>query len=208
MSTHCRRPKLEQSGTKSIYLRQATTVHIIQSILIQNQTHSRIGLTTIPQNVTLTWGVTCPSPNVIPILSLPQRNPHYHRNLIVSSVAHVMPFRRILWKSVQKFLHNPANIQTNASENITPLAHIITFSLLLLLLPVDRGEMLVNEPLASPTCSDAISAYQTESSLSFEDDLCESIALGPYRSHPRTCSYVGHGDANDLPAAVAPHWNI
>jgi len=60
-------------------------------------------------------------------------------------------------------LHNPVNKQTNASENITSLAEVLTFPLLLLL-QVDRGEMLVNEPLASPTCGDAISAYQTESS--------------------------------------------
>ena len=45
---------------------------------------------------------------------------------MVSSVAHVPPYRRILWKSVGSFLRNPANKQRNketkADENITHLS--------------------------------------------------------------------------------------
>ena len=33
------------------------------------------------------------------------------------SLAHVPPFHRILWRSVEKFLHDPANKQANANEN-------------------------------------------------------------------------------------------
>jgi len=51
----------------------------------------------------------------------------------------------------------------------------IAFSLLLE--SIDRGEMLVNEILASPWCSDRVSACQIESSLCFKDDLYESSVL-------------------------------
>ena len=51
-------------------------------------------------------------------------DPDYHQNLTVSPSAHVptphvSTLHRILRKSVQYFLHNPANKQTNADENIT-----------------------------------------------------------------------------------------
>ena len=44
---------------------------------------------------------------------------------MVSFMSHVPPFHRILWKSVELFLHNPDNKQTNADENMTSLAEVI-----------------------------------------------------------------------------------
>ena len=53
----------------------------------------------------VSWSIVLPPPNCnhepTLILTVTQRDPDYHQNLTVSFVAHVPPFRRIWWKSVE-----------------------------------------------------------------------------------------------------------
>ena len=64
------------------------------------------------------WRYTC----LTVTLNLPQHYPNVTWSGLpptsnTSSVAHVSPFHRILWKLVKWFLRNPVNKQTNAAEN-------------------------------------------------------------------------------------------
>jgi len=77
---------------------------LIHSTSNQNQTHSHV--TIIPLNVTLTRGMTCPhvTMTLSPLYPYPNLNVTWFWIPSKSNrffMAHVLPFHRILWKSVE-----------------------------------------------------------------------------------------------------------
>ena len=78
-------------------------------------------------------------PNPAPTIPLTKCDPYYRENLTISSLVRVPPFHRILCKSVDHFLLNPANKQpTKETECLDLCQGGYVFTLFLCLVVVVR----------------------------------------------------------------------